>query len=724
MKFRLCSIFLLLLCNWIFAAEAFAIQLSKRSQKSPLPTILKADQIEGDKVANVLIASGNVEISKGTSIIYADQVIYDKSGGVLRAIGSVKIKDLEVGNVLATKAEVKDDFSKGKFYETRLIFLDGSYLSSSEIDHRSPLITVLQNPIYSICPNSEIVADNNIAGEKPDFASIKSKETTIDRGTQRLKSKGNIFRINDVPLFYLPYVKVPLQSKKRESGFLHPNYMKTTNLGLGVKIPYYFNIAPNMDLTTTPYIALDSSQFLILNNFRHIVSYGDYNLDFELANNKINSNEDSTVVKRTNKDYRWDLFGKGRFDFTKNSGFDFNLNTVGDRNYLRDYHFNYVGYTVSKANFDYIDKRDYHAVKTINIQELEDASAENSAPLILPQIDSHIESKPFFFKEKLALTSNVVVINREDGLEYRRLSAIPEANIPFNFNGNLFVLDGKVQGDFYSLEENYKYTQKPQDYQSVQTNYKPELSLSWRLPLIRKGKGSTLMIEPMANFVTSSYRKNFDKLPNEDSNNSELTATNLFVTDRISGFDRNEAGTRVNYGVKSSLFNQYGEFGLTLGQGYRKDNSGQDVVISGFAENNKSNVVGQLLYKAVKYLTLVYSFQLNQSNYRNDVNQLTTTLNFDCFSLGADYLLMRQTDLNSQKREQINLSSSIRLTPRWKVTLIDNLDIVEDRTLARGIAFYRDGCCTTFGFSVMETNPSSLTKPQKAFNLSFAFKNL
>jgi LPS-assembly protein len=400
------------------------------------------------------------------------------------------------------------------------------------------------------------------------------------------------------------------------------------------------------------------------------------------------------------------------------------VNTVGDRNYLRDYHFNYASSTLSKINLDYIHGRDYHAVKAINIQELEDASAENSAPLILPQIDSHIESKPFFFKEKLALTSNMVVITRQDGLQYRRISAVPEANIPFNLNGNLFAINGKVQGDFYSLEENYKYTQKPQDYQSVQTNYKPELSLSWRLPLIKKAKKNTLMIEPMANFVTSDYRKNFNKLPNEDSNNAELTASNLFITDRISGFDRNEAGTRINYGVKSSLFNKYGEFGLTLGQGYRKGNGVQDVVIRGFAENNKSNLVGQALYKAVKYLTITYSFQLDQATYRNDVNQLTTALSFERFSFNADYLLLRRTDQNAQKREQINLSSGIKLTQRWRMTLTNSRDIVEGRTLSRGIAFYRDGCCTTFGFSVMETNPSSLTKPQKTYNLSFSFKNL
>jgi hypothetical protein len=53
-----------------------------------------------------------------------------------------------------------------------------------------------------------------------------------------------------------------------------------------------------------------------------------------------------------------------------------------------------------------------------------------------------------------------------------------------------------------------------------------------------------------------------------------------------------------------------------------------------------------------------------------------------------------------------------------------NKDLQSSRTLSRGITLYRDGCCTIFGFSAIEINPSSLNKPQKTFNLSLSFKNI
>jgi LPS-assembly protein len=706
------------------AQNSWAIPSIKKNKDNSTQAVLKADEIDGDQKTKTLTAIGNVEVTKGTSAIYADKVTYNKNGGMIRAFGHVKIKDLEVGNIRASNLEIKDDFSSGKFYDSKMIFTDGSYLESPEINRQTPFVTVLQNPIFSICPNPEIAADNELAGKERDFASIKSTITTIDRGQQVIKSKGGILRFYNVPVLYTPYLRVPLQSKKRESGFLSPSYAKSTNLGLGIRIPYYFNLAPNVDLTFTPLIGIGNNQVIINNDFRHYSTYGNYQGVFEIANNKITSNSDSTVVSRTSKKYRWNLVGNGTFDFTKDVGLDFIGNTVSDKDYLRDYHFNYMNYTLTKVNLDYIKGRDYHAIKTIRIQELDPNANSQAAPLILPQIDSHIETKPFFFKEKFVLTSNMAVISRQDGLQYRRATITPEANLPFNIHGNLFAINARAQTDAYSLENNFQLTLPANDYNSVQTNIKPELSISWRLPLIRKSETNTLMIEPIINLVTSTYTKNFSKIPNEDSNESELGVSNLFVTDRIAGFDRNESGKRINYGVKSSLFNRLGEFGLTLGQGYKKAGNTQDVVIRGFTNNNKSNIVGQALYKAAKYFAITYSFQFGESDYTNQINQINTVLNLNRFTFSSDYLLIRKTSQNPNQKEQINLTASMQFTPIWKVTTTMSKDLQSSRTLSRGITLYRDGCCTIFGFSAIETNPSSLNKPQKTFNLSLSFKNI
>ncbi len=723
---RQATFLLSLLAAFFVAKNSMAFPSFKKGQKESPPAILKADEVDGDQATNTITATGNVEVSKGGSTVYSNKVVYERNDGIVHAIGDVKIKDIEVGNVRATKADIKDDFSSGKFFDSKMVFLDGSYLTSQEINRKDPLTTVLDRPIFSICPNPEISANNALAGEKLDFFSIKSKQTTIDRKEDVMRSKGGIMRIYNVPFFYTPYLSVALPSKKKKSGFLNPSYAKSTNLGLGVRLPYYFYIAPNIDLTTTPLIGISNNQILINNELRHKASYGEYIINAEVANNKIKSTSNTTVVKRTERQYRWNLMGEGKFDFTQNVGLDFKSNLVSDRNYLRDYHFNFLNYSLSKVNFDYIHGRNYHAVKMIKIQELENPAAEKSEPTIMPQIDSHIETKPLFFKETFALTSNTAMITREDGLQYRRATVIPEANIPFNMRGNLFTLNSKLQNDFYWLKNQTSTdTSTASQYQTAQTNVKPEFSFNWRLPLIKKTQTNTLLIEPMVNVVMSSYRKNYSALPNEDSNSSELSVSNLFVSDRIAGFDRNESGKRVNYGVKTNFFNkEYGQFGLTIGQGYKKSGNAQDAIIKGFGTNNKSNLVGQALYKAKKYFYLTYSFQLNESNYSNDVNQVSASLTFDKIMFGTDYLLIKQSQQNLQKMEQMSLFSKMKLSNEWSLTLATSQDLVLGRALSRSAIISRDGCCTIFGFSVMETNPSSLTKPQKSFNISVLFKNL
>ncbi len=718
----------------IFASKAFALPKVKFNKESATNTILKADEIDGDSANNILIAHGNVEISKDTSIIYADKITYYQNDKIIHGIGNIHVKNIEVGNLFASEAKMKDDFSSGEFFNSSIVFKDGSYLKSPEIKRESISKTSLYDAIFSFCPNPEIALDNKKAGEKSDMAVITTTYSEIDRDDNMMRSKHGVLRIYDVPVLYTPYISIPLPSKERQSGFLHPSYLRTTNFGFGVQIPYYFNIDKNMDLTTSPRISLTNNQIIVDNEFRHLTSYGKYTLNPIIANNeleetRVNSavlnNETSGLAAQENKSLRWNLRGDGKFDFNQNLGANFNVNTVSDINYFRDYNFNFIAFTESLANVDYIHKRNYYSIRSVKFQELENEILQKEQQVILPEINTYAESeKSLFYKEKYALTTNLSVINRRSGLQYRRASVIPEVKIPLNLKGNLFDLNAKFQGDFYALENNFETRPTNNDYNSTFANYKPEISLSWRLPLIQKTKYNTLIIEPIATIVSSSFHRRNEKTVNEDSASAELSISNLFVSDRISGFDRNESGERINYGLKTSSFNELGEVGIIFGQSHRFNSANQDVAISGFVESNKSNFVGQAFYKATKYFNINYAFQLNENNYRNEINQVSASLNFNKFTISSNYLMLRRNLQNLNKVEQATISSGFNFYKNWNAQINLNRDLQLGRTISRGILVSRDGCCTVFGFAVTETNPGSLVKPQRSFSLNFTFKNL
>ena len=66
------------------------------------------------------------------------------------------------------------------------------------------------------------------------------------------------------------------------------------------------------------------------------------------------------------------------------------------------------------------------------------------------------------------------------------------------------------------------------------------------------------MLQPIVQLVMAPDCCNTGKIPNEDSRAFEWDDTKLFSADRFTGLDRVDAGSRVNYGVEWSAYNNEG----------------------------------------------------------------------------------------------------------------------------------------------------------------------
>ncbi|MFT6219669.1 MAG: LPS-assembly protein, partial [Rickettsiales bacterium] len=642
--------------------------------------------------------------------------------------GNVKIVDYDIGNVLADRIDAKSDFKSGTFNDATIVFNDGSYMQSPKIVRRNEVETIFNRPIFSICPNDKIQENNYLAGNKRDAISITSAKTTINKETNSIKTESGVIRIYKFPVFYVPYLSTPIPSSKRKSGVLYPSYVHSSKMGIGLSVPYYFNLAPNKDLTTTVQFHPGENHLLVNNLYRRLLKDGSFNIDFEIANNRPKTNDlIGTNTKESNKEFRWYGKADGEISLSENVALDFSIDNVGDKNYLRDYQNQFLGETTSQINLDYIKDRDYASIKAVRIQELEVNRDENTEPFALPIINAYKEITPKdgLLNQTYSGLFNSTIITRESGLQYRRASIKPAIQIPYNIAGNLFEVNASVQGDFYNLENNFTTTTKDNDFDKNATNYRPEADLKWSLPLVGKYKKNTIIIEPLANIAISSFENNFNKIPNEDSNDVELTQNNLFLSDRFTGFDRNEGGVRSSYGFKSSLFNDtMGQFSLGLGQGWREKDGNQDVVIRGFDGNNKSNIVGEFGYKSPKMFSLLYNFQLNESNYRNDVNEVTMGLNVGRFNFSSNYIFIRQTASNINIRKQLDFNVGFKLNSKFRVDMSETRDLDAKKVILRKYGLSYNGCCVAYGIYLSENSPTALTKPQRSYNFNVIIKNL
>ena len=71
----------------------------------------------------------------------------------------------------------------------------------------------------------------------------------IDEGFGTVR--GVKLEFKGVPILYAPWLTFPIDDR-RKSGFLTPQFSQRDRVGLDVSTPYYFNLAPNYDLTLEP----------------------------------------------------------------------------------------------------------------------------------------------------------------------------------------------------------------------------------------------------------------------------------------------------------------------------------------------------------------------------------------------------------------------------------------------------------------------------------------
>ena len=80
---------------------------------------------------------------------------------------------------------------------------------------------------------------------------LQASSINLDTKLQEGVAHHVIMRFKDVPIFYTPYISFPL-GDERKSGLLFPSFGHSGNNGFELEVPYYFNLAPNYDLTLTP----------------------------------------------------------------------------------------------------------------------------------------------------------------------------------------------------------------------------------------------------------------------------------------------------------------------------------------------------------------------------------------------------------------------------------------------------------------------------------------
>lgn len=535
---------------------------------APLAAMAETASLVADRVFlqgdTVLIAEGNVEIFQGDARLKAARVTYDRSADRLTIDGPIQLDDGGSGVLLADGAELSADLRQGVIRGARLVLDRQLQLAAAELQRADDRYTRLSRVTASSC---RVCASNPVP-----LWEIRAKRVIRDEEELQLYFDDAQFRLAGVPIFYLPYLRMPDPSLDRATGFLTPRLVTRTRIGTGLQLPYFLAIGDHADLTITPWIT-GTSQTLGLEGRQ------------ELRNGRVSFEGALSSDDLTDGGPRGYLFLDARFDLPRDYTLSFNAETVSDRAYLYDYGISGQDrlsstLRLSRTRDEKLVDASLTSYRTLRASEIATA---DELPNEVAQLD---------FRRRLADDPLWGLVWGEiDAVSLYRPSSDPTlgrdtARLGARLNwsnqtvlGNGIVLEGAATTGIaqYAVHQDPNFDSAP-----LRTDFGLGLTLRW--PLERQGAdGARHLLEPI--FQLAWAGDGGDAVPNEDSTTVEFDEGNLFSLSRFPGEDRVEEGLRLNSGLTWTRYDPDGwSLDATLGRVIRFDNAsgfGADTGLSG-----------------------------------------------------------------------------------------------------------------------------------------------
>jgi LPS-assembly protein len=201
-------------------------------------------------------------------IVTAERALYDPTQASIDVVGRVRFENPEF-SVFADDAAYDRDAGEISFAAAGFDMPQRpAHGEAEQIVVRNAQSLSLVNLSFTTCPQDDVDWE------------LVARELEIDTEQGFGTARGVKLRFKGVPILYAPYFTFPIDNQ-RKSGFLTPHIAERVRTGLDIGVPYYFNLAPNYDLTLEPrYMSKRGVQ--VNTDFRYLMprSEGSFNFEF------------------------------------------------------------------------------------------------------------------------------------------------------------------------------------------------------------------------------------------------------------------------------------------------------------------------------------------------------------------------------------------------------------------------------------------------------------
>ncbi len=494
-----------------------------------LPILVESDRAEYSAL-DESVFTGGVRVRRGTQTLVSDNAVYDPLTGRVAIDGEVSFSQ---PGLLVSGTDASWD-SVTRRADVKEVTFDLPQTPAR--GHASTVRVVneeqatLKDVRYTTCPQGD-----EDWWLRSDSLELDTAEEVGVMRKARLDFKG-------VPVIYVPYFNFPL-SLKRKSGFLIPELRQSDRTGTEFSAPWYWNIAPNYDMTITPRFMSKRGVMLMTEN-RYLTenSVGQFDMEYLPSDDRDPDNADrryNSLVHTTRYANDWRLFA--------------NLKDVSDSRYFEDFGRG-IGLTSQTHLQRLVQLRRANEVWRIglraeNYRTIDRGIDQEDRPYArLPAISADGFWRDGFLGLDWGLRSELAHFSRDEGVKGARVWLQPEASLPVEGPGYFFVPSLSWRHVSYALNSN---DDGEEDHPSMTA---PIAKVDAGLIFERERPDSdyTQTLEPRLLYAYIP-RRGQDDLPVFDTGEPDFNAVQLFRANRFIGADRLGDTNQVSVGVTSRI---------------------------------------------------------------------------------------------------------------------------------------------------------------------------
>lgn len=660
------------------------------------------------------VFSGNVQILHKDTLLQAPNARYSPEQQSLVADGGIEYfsNELYVSSRFFNANLATNQATLGQA-QYQFVAQAGRGEASSLVASEQALR--LENALFTACP------------EQDSSWALHASSINIPADSGWGEAYHAVFKIKDIPVFYLPYLTFPVD-EQRKTGVLIPKIGSSQRRGIDLEVPYYINLAENYDLTLSPrYMSKRGTQ--LKSQFRYLTEQHQGVMQLEYLPN------DSEKPNNFGSRYLGHL--NHRSDFTERWRGYIDFTDVSDSTYLTDLGADYNNQSDTQlyreASLSYFGDQVHSHLK---VQGFEILGNYNQAYQALPQL-SLASAKPIDLGNLLQASwySQYAHFRNQQAFYHTtdRIHVEPTLRLPFITPAFEMTAESSLLYTYYQQQSLSVLTPEQADI----TRTIPKVRLHARVNLEREydwfGEQALQTFEPQVQYLYIPYRDQ-SEIGLYDTTRLQDDYYGLFRQNRFSGLDRVNEANQLTLGWTTRFYdNTENElFRFSLGQiFFLKEPELTDDLLTQDLTSTESMLASEMIWHWYRrwYVSSALQYDIDSKklikssaslDYRGDENTL----------LQLNHRYSRA--VSGVEIQQLGLIGAVPLQQNWQLIASYYRDVTNHRMIDANVGLQYESCCWAVRFvarrqvradlDVAISNVEQLARLDSGFSLQFVFK--